>query len=477
VNVIGPDHHNAIGVRDTFIDLPGKKLSADQIEAKLDEVRSDGRFDTDYFLTKPGQVVNTDLTGPGNVGRKVEGRELLHPDEKRGPGDDVLPDMIEVATKQAQEEAATEKKKRSSDENKQVFETVAPSSQGKIALSVAEKPGYKPGPDDVDLNLWVRDRPGGPPFLLIGGNVIAQTGNTRATIDAVFTKQDFGTYNSEARVRMRFGYVTELVPEYYRRFGDKKFFLAPRGQFFRSPIYVYSDQKKIAERVTQSAGGGFDIGYSQSHFTEWRAGYQIVHQMWDTTTGSDGKPDFQGNSQLARIQYRFNGQDRAMVPRHGLRADVSLGYLFNTTRSYNAPRLEASGAYFRDIGHGNTLSLSVEGGTLFNRQVADPFRFTLGGPLRLTASSIDEYRGTDYMFFRPAYFRRIAELPQPFGQSIYVSAGYEVGRIYAPERGPILHQDAYFGLAAETPLGAISIGPSFGDHDHRKLVFTLGRFF
>ncbi|MEK6397525.1 MAG: patatin, partial [Terriglobus sp.] len=195
----------------------------------------------------------------------------------------------------------------------------------------------------MDLNLWVRDRPGGPPFLLIGGNVIAQTGNTRATVDAVFTKQDFGTYNSEARVRMRFGYVTELVPEYYRRFGDSRFFMAPRLQFFRSPVYIYSDQKKLAERVTQTSGGGFDIGYSRSHFSEWRAGYQITHQMWETTTGSDGKPDFQGNSQLARVKYSFNGQDRAMVPRHGLRVDVSAGYLFNTTRSYNAPRLEAAG--------------------------------------------------------------------------------------------------------------------------------------
>lgn len=476
VTVIGPDHHNAIGVRDTFIDLPGKKLDSDKIEAKLDEIRSDGRFDTDYFLTTPGQIVNTDVTGPGNVGRKVEGRELLHPDEKRGPGDDILPDMIEEATKQAQQEAEAEKKKHPGS-TKQVFETVAPSSQGKVALSIAEKPGYTPGPNDVDLNLWVRDRPGGPPFLLIGGNIIAQTGNTRATVDAVLTKQDFGTYNSEARVRMRFGYVTELAPEYYRRFGDSRFFVAPRLQLFRSPVYIYSDQNKVAERVTQTEGGGLDFGYSKTHFTEWRAGYQIVHQMWDTTTGSDGKPNFQGNSQLARIQYRFNGQDRAMVPRHGLRADVSVGYLFNTTRSYNAPRLEATGAYFRDIGHGNTVSMNVEGGTLFNRQVSDPFRFTLGGPLRMTASAIDEYRGTDYFFLRPAYFRRIAELPQPFGQSIYISAGYEVGRIYSPERSPILRQDVYFGLAAETPLGAVSLGGAFGDHDHRKLVFTLGRFF
>jgi NTE family protein len=143
----------------------------------------------------------------------------------------------------------------------------------------------------------------------------------------------------------------------------------------------------------------------------------------------------------------------------------------------DAPRIEATGAYFRDIGHGNTLSFSVEGGTMFHRQVADPFRFTLGGPLRLTASSFDEYRGTDYMLIRPAYFRRIAELPQPLGQSIYVVGTYELGRMYSPNSDVIMRQDAFFGLAAETPLGSITFGPAFGDHDRRKLVFTLGRFF
>ena len=165
-----------------------------------------------------------------------------------------------------------------------------------------------------------------------------------------------------------------------------------------------------------------------------------------------------------------------MVPLRGLRVDASAG-LMHIGRNENVPRLEATGTYFRDIGHGNTLSLTVEGGTLANRRVEDPFRFTLGGPLRLTASSFEEYRGTDYVFARPAYFRRIATLPSPFGQNIYVLATYELGRIYAPDTTTVMRQDVFFGLAAETPLGAITFGPAIGDHDHRKLVFTLGRFF
>jgi len=493
VTVIGPNAKDAIGVRDTVMDLPGKPMNSKTVDAKLDEVRSDGRFEADYFLTRPGQVVNSDVTGPANAGRNVEGRELLHPEEKSGPGDDALPEMVErsatannLPANAAGDGSATthnktipveEKKGKKKDKGPR-FETVAPSSQGKVEVSLAEKPGYVPQANDVDLNLWVRDRPGGPPYLLLGGNIIAQTGGTtRATVDAVLTHQDLGGYQSEARMRMRFGYVTELVPEYYRRFGDTRFFVAPRMQFYRAPEYIWENQQKIAERITQTAGGGIDFGFTRDNFTEWRVGYQMTHQTWNTTTGSDGLPDLQGNSQLARVQYRYNGQDRAMVPLHGLRVEASAGYQFNTVHSVSAPRLEGTSTYFRDLGRGNTVSLSLEGGTMFHREVADPFRFTLGGPLRLMASSFDEYRGTDYLLVRPAYFRRIAELPVPLGQSIYVIGTYELGRIYAPGHDALMRQDVFFGLAAETPLGAITFGPAFGDQDHRKLVFTLGRFF
>ncbi len=499
VRVIAPTSRNAIGVRDTFIDSPGKPMDADKVDAKLNEARSDGRFDTDYFLTKPGQVINTDVTGPANVGRKVQGRELLHPEEKRGPGDETAAQMVEQANGAPNAPAGTAsqaegavakatepgskdkdaKKDRSPVEaKKQQFETVAASSSGTVQIAMANPPaGYIPTPNDVDLNLWVRDRPGGPPYLLLGGNIVAQTGGTgRATVDGVLTWQDVGTYKSEFRTRFRLGFLTEVVPEYYMRLGDHGFFVAPRLQFYRSPEYIWANQVRVAERITTTAGGGFDVGWAKSHFTEWRAGWQEVYQNWTTTTGSDGQPDFNTSAQTARLQYRYNNQDRAMVPLRGLRIDATAG-MMHIGRTENVPLVQAQGAYYRYLGKGNTLSLAFEGGSFANRNVPDPFRFTLGGPARLTASSFDEYRGTDYVLARPSYFRRIASLPTPLGQSIYVLGTYEWGRMDAPNMPTVTQQDVFIGVAAETPIGAITFGPAFGDNGHRKLIFTLGRFF
>jgi NTE family protein len=492
VRVIAPSDMSAIGVRDTVDGLPGKKLDADTVDAKLDEVRSDGRYETDYFLTRPGQKIDTDVTSPLNVGRKVQGRELLHPEEKRGPGDDTIASIVANEGGQTGGETGNAISttpvnntipvgKRDDDKKagkKQEFETVAPSSSGKIALAAANPPaGYTPRDGDVDLNLWVHDRPYGPPFLLIGGNVIAQTGGTsRATIDAMLTQQDLGGYKSELRTRIRFGFLTQIEPEYMKRFSDTRLFVAPRLSFLRQPVYIWQNQQKIAERQSMASGGGVDLGFAQSHFTEWRAGWQVVSQRWDTTTGSDGMPNLTTTAHTARVQFRFNGQDRAMVPKRGLRTDLSAG-IMHIGPNLNVPMVQGQGAYFRDIGRGNTLSLAVEGGTFGNRNVPDPFRFTLGGPLRLAASSYDEYRGTDYALVRPAYFRRIAELPTPLGQSIYVVGAYEYGRMYAPGAPMLERQDVFFGLAAETPIGAITLGPAIGTDDRRKLVFTLGRFF
>ena len=111
------------------------------------------------------------------------------------------------------------------------------------------------------------------------------------------------------------------------------------------------------------------------------------------------------------------------------------------------------------------------------RTVAEPFRYTLGGPLRLSASAIDQYRGTDYWLVEPAILRRIANLPRPLGQSIYLGLGAEAGQIRAPGMPVINRQDAYFGIVAETPLGVITIAPAIGSNGERKFVFTLGKLF
>jgi NTE family protein len=349
--------------------------------------------------------------------------------------------------------------------------------------------GYDPDASAADADrpvilVTVSKKEIGPPFLLLGANVQAMTSNiTQGTIEGIFLWQGIGGYGSEFRANVKVGYQTDLTGEYYYRFfytgSTGGFFVAPNAGLMRDPFYIYSGQHRISERLRQVTGGGGDIGWSDAHVHEVRLGWQGNHVRWTTEIGSDNlsPPTEDGGVERVRARYVYDTQDRALVPQYGIRTATEFGYLFNAVDSPNAPFFTGRFTIPHHFGKSNLAVFGAEGGTLFNRNVAQPFRFTLGGPFRLTASAFDEYRGTDYFLVEPAYLRRIAKLPDPFGQSIYVGVGYEAGQMRAPGMNTITRQDVYFGLLAETPIGVITLAPAIGDAGHRKMVFTLGKLF
>lgn len=342
---------------------------------------------------------------------------------------------------------------------------------------------YTVGYDSKDssrpiLLVAINDKKTGPPFLQLGANIAAQTGGvTRATFNSIITYQDIGGYGSELRGKLDFGFLTNVEAEYYKRIGWQGFFAAPRANITRQPFYIYSGKTRLSERQLQSGGAAFDVGFSDKHNYELRAGYIFQQVDWTTTIGNDFMPDYHGSTQTARVRFIYDSQDRALVPQYGIRSTTTLSYLFDTPGSPTAPKLTSQVEMAHTFAKKHIVLLNAEGGTMLNRNVAEPFRFTLGGPLRLAASAIDELRGTDYFLATPGYLHRIAKLPAPLGQSIYVGGTYEFGQMRRPDGPNIFRQDVYFGIVAETPFGVVTAAPAIGSDGQRKFVFTLGRLF
>jgi NTE family protein len=519
VRVDAPSQTATLAIQRLFAPLVNQPVDTRKIEALLDQVRADGRYDADYTVgyespqrfaaqasgqaplpsgTVPVPVVTSPQQLPaGSTSSAAYGSAGDTPVPAAGapnpkPGTAPTSSQPGVPASGTSSDA-------SAVEASLADHPGAPglaSTQPITAESLAEI-GQRPV-----ILVSVADRKTGPPFLRLGANVEAQTtAVTRATVEGILLDQDFGGYGAELRSNFKLGYLTELGTEYFRPLNalsasGRTFFVAPHASILRQPFSIYQDQVRLADRQLQLLTAGGDLGITNERTQELRAGVDFSQVRWGLLVGQDNRPSYDGGSQRARIRYAYDDQDRALVPQFGVRLVGEAAYLYDAVGSVNAPQLSVSGSYghrFHLPGHATTTDANTgqtianpgkqvflfafDSGTMLNRNVAQPFRYTLGGPLRLSASAINEYRGTDYVLLQPALLRRIAQLPQPLGQSIYVGGAYEFGRMYAPDRATVSRQDVFFGLVAETPLGLITVGPALGTDGHRKFVFTLGKFF
>ncbi len=331
-----------------------------------------------------------------------------------------------------------------------------------------------------DTGVLVRLSPvhNGPPFLLVGADVSAMSANvTRSTLDARLVDQNLGGYGSELRTDVRLGFLTQLSTQYYRALGAGGWFVQPEAGLLRQPVYLWANQRRVSERLEQQAGGGLALGRTFNRNLQLAAEWRAQAVRWRLRFGQDAEPDLSGTAQTGLGRLVYDSTQSGLVSPRGMRLDLSAGALFHAVASENAPLVQLRFARTQPLPRGNIVGFSIDGDTYFRRRVADPLRFTLGGPLHLSASSIDEYRGTDDVLTRLGYLHQIASLPSGLGEGLYFTLVYEGGAVWLPERPSFLRQDGVAGFVAATPLGAITVGGSVGDAGRRKVFFTFGRLF
>ena len=491
VRIDAPTRSATLAIQRLFAPLVNQPVDTAKIEAILDQVRADGGYDADYTVG---------YETPQEIAAQVAGKVPVPTGTVDVP---VVTDPGKVPT----DAKATQLKVPGAPNPKINAETtsVVPGAEARPGApgQAATRPVTAESLADLATRpvilVHVAAKKNGPPFLLLGANLQTQTtAFTRATVEGILLNQNFFSYESELRTTFKLGYLTQLGTEYFHPFNplsspEHTVFIAPHASLLRQPFPIYSDQVHLANRQFQSLSAGADLGWTNQRTQELRAGIDFSHIHWLQGIGVDGAPNIVGDAQRARLRYEYDTQDRALVPQFGLHFIAESAFLYSAVDSRNAPQLFGRGSYAHRFslhrtpadevakhdpnrGH-EVFVLAGEAGTMFNRSVADPFRFTLGGPFRLSASAIDQYRATDYFFVEPALLRRIAQLPQPLGESIYIGGGFEFGQIHAPNLRTITREDAYFGVVAETPLGVITIAPAIGSNGERKLVFTLGKLF
>jgi NTE family protein len=349
------------------------------------------------------------------------------------------------------------------------YETFGPASAaGSAAVSAP----------DTGILVRLSKDPIGPPYLLVGPDLAAESSNvTRMELNLRLVDQNLGGFGSELRANARLGYTTDIFAEYYRLLTPSGFFIQPQTGIVREPIYIWANQKRIAERFQQNLSAGIEAGRTFGNSMQISAEWRAEDTHWSLTTGAGGGPNLSGTAQTGLLHVNIDKESSGTVSPQGFRLAAAAGALYHAAGSGNAPLAMLSTAHTWLWRERNIFGLTADINSYLRANVAEPYRFTLGGPGRLAASSFGEYRGTDTYLARAGYLHRLAALPTGLGQGLYGVIGYEAGEIWSPAQRAILRQDGTAGLVAATPFGAISVGASVGDAGRRKVFITIGRLF
>ena len=78
--------------------------------------------------------------------------------------------------------------------------------------------------------------------------------------------QNLGGFGSELRATAALGYMTDLSAEYYRLLTPGGYFLEPRVGIVREPVYIWANQKRVADRFQQNLVAGIEAGRTFAQF-------------------------------------------------------------------------------------------------------------------------------------------------------------------------------------------------------------------
>lgn len=328
------------------------------------------------------------------------------------------------------------------------------------------------------LLIGVQRHRHGPPFLRFGLEANgAETDNVILKLGSRLTMFDVGGRGSELRTDIVAGSEYSLSTEYWRPVGGR-WFVAPRLLHEQDSRSLFEGGARIAEYRIAHTGLALDLGFHSGRNAEFRLGYRWMNIDSDLRIGDPGLPLGEGPERAAILRWQYDGRDNPVVPTRGMRTSLGVTW-YQSAPQMERSFLQAEGllSAFRPLTPTSSAFLMLAGGTTFDRNAPAAQQFVLGGPLRLSAYSPDEFRGNAYVAANIGYLRRTAQFSPLTGAKIYTALWLEGGRVFdGPEEMDLLF-NVSAGLIAETPLGPVLLSGSLGESGNRKVSFLLGRVF
>jgi len=334
-------------------------------------------------------------------------------------------------------------------------------SEGKVGLGV-DMQAKTYGPPFVRPILELRGSEFGEAVLSFGGR---------------FTFYDLAGVNSEWRTDLTYGQSTRAFTELFMPLGTGGFFVAPRAIVGEARHFFYDNGEAAAEYEVVRVGGGGDIGYGFGPRSQLRFGFDMEHQKATVKVGRLPVEPIEGASGTVRAEWMIDGTNSALVATKGMRFGIDAQWVFESpdaTGDFYQAEMSWLGSHH--LGGRFTLTGAVAGGTTFGGTASPLRQFLLGGPMRMSALAVDEFRGDHFYLGRTGLLWALAdENTLSFFGKFWLAAFYEVGDAFDKKSDPF--HDVAFGLAGETIMGAVMVGGAIGEDGRGGFFFTVGRLF
>ena len=334
---------------------------------------------------------------------------------------------------------------------------------------------------DADgLSIEIRDKSYAPPLVRFFIDVDNESKDVNVSLGSRITFMDVTGAGSEWRVDASLGAKLRLKTEIRQPLGGRGpmrrgAFLAPGAWYERTSENFYGDAGELrAIYSRQRAGAGIDLGWTFGRTTELRIGPEIdfVH---NTTRVGDLLPKSTGQEREGHIRFDHDGQDRAYFPTRGAR--------LTSTLSWTAPAPYATRPFGRVEGAINlawsaprmgTVTLYASGGLGLGTPPPLLYRFSLGGPFRLSAFPPNSLRGSSFFLGRATFRKSLRRLPAILGDRLYLVAMVEAGSAFESAAQARVKSSLTAGLAADTFFGPIYLGASVGNGGALRGYFIMG---
>ena len=306
----------------------------------------------------------------------------------------------------------------------------------------------------------------------------AENDNVNFNARGRFTFFDVGGDGNEWRNDISIGSRTLLATEFYRPFGNSRFFAAPNAFYEDHRVSFFQNGNRLAEYTFQTVQAGIDFGYNASRNSELRLGYSIGHQQASRRIGNPQFSDLGGTVSIASLRWNYDTRNNAQIPTSGVELRNSLNYYFKSLGATGGfSQAESRGNAFQSLNDKNVLFEFGGGGTTFGK-IAPLFQqYTLGGLFNVGGYGNREFRSSNYLRGGIGVLRQTFAAPAYIGGKLYVGGWYEGGSAFENFGTAKYRQSVTGGAVLETRIGPIFLGGSFGESGHRKLYFSLGRFF